>query len=164
MLGDEFAEFIDTDLEDKIAAGPPAQQQLTAGVQLALPPPAAAAAAAAADPPPFGQLEHAAHPVPHAVFNDEDDAPRPLQMQLGQRPNGQGQRQRRLDAEAANWPYWDPGQPLPPAPLVRDAIPAENLRGQRHDEYQQRQAEEEEQLEIYDQRANRCDPATAQNA
>jgi hypothetical protein len=30
MLGDEFAEFIDTDLEEEIEAGPPAQQQLPA--------------------------------------------------------------------------------------------------------------------------------------
>jgi hypothetical protein len=122
MLCDEFAEFINADLEDKIDAGSPAQQQLPAGVRQALLLPAAAFAAAAADPLPFGQLEHAAHPVPHADFNDKDDAPRATQMQLGQRPNGQGRRQRRLDAEAAIGPYWDPGQPLPPAPLVRDAI------------------------------------------
>jgi hypothetical protein len=38
MLGNEFAEFIDTDLEDEIAAGPPAQQQLPAGVHQAPPP------------------------------------------------------------------------------------------------------------------------------
>jgi hypothetical protein len=120
MLGDELSEFIDTDLDDKIHAGPPAQQQLLAGVQRAPPPPAAAVAAA--DLPPFGQLEHAAHPVPHAVFNDEDDAPRVPQMRLGgQRPNGQGRRQRRSDAEAANGPYWDNGQPVLPAPLVRDS-------------------------------------------
>jgi hypothetical protein len=75
MLGDKFAEFIDTDLEEEINAGPPAQQQLPAGVRQAPPPAAAGAAAAAADPPPFGQLEHAAHPVPLAVFNDEEDAP-----------------------------------------------------------------------------------------
>jgi hypothetical protein len=75
-LGEEFAKFIDTDLEDEINAGPPAQPQLPASVQQAPPPPAAAAAAAAADPPPFGQLEPAAHPVPHAVFNNEEDAPR----------------------------------------------------------------------------------------
>jgi hypothetical protein len=53
MLGDKFAEFIDSDLDEEIDAGPPAQQQLPAGVR-----------------PPFGQLEHAAHPVPPAVFND----------------------------------------------------------------------------------------------
>jgi hypothetical protein len=75
MLGNEFAELIDMDLEEEIAAGLPAQQQLPAGVQQAPPPAAAGAAAAAADPPPFGQLEHAAHPVPQAVFNDEEDAP-----------------------------------------------------------------------------------------
>jgi hypothetical protein len=163
MLGNEFAKFIDTDLEEEIAAGPLAQQQLPAGLQQALPPPAAAAAAAAADPPPFGQLEHAAHPVPHAVFNDEEDAPRAPQMRLGQRPTGQGQRQRRFDAEAANGPYWDPGQPLPPAPLVRDAIPAEKLRGQRSDEYQRRRAVEEKQLVNYNQLANRRDQAAARN-
>jgi hypothetical protein len=33
MLGDEFAEFIDTDLEEEIAARPPAQQQLPASVR-----------------------------------------------------------------------------------------------------------------------------------
>jgi hypothetical protein len=164
MLCDEFAEFINADLEDKIDAGSPAQQQLPAGVRQALLLPAAAFAAAAADPLPFGQLEHAAHPVPHADFNDKDDAPRATQMQLGQRPNGQGRRQRRLDAEAAIGPYWDPGQPLPPAPLVRDAICAENLRGQRRDKYQRQPAVEEEQLEIHDQHANRRDRAAAQNA
>jgi hypothetical protein len=104
MLVDEFAEFIDTDLEESINAGPPAQQQLTVGVQQAPPPAAAGAAAAAADPPPIGQLEHAAHPVPHAIFNDEEDAPRAPQMRLGQRPTGRGQRQRRLDPEEANGP------------------------------------------------------------
>jgi hypothetical protein len=72
MLGDEFLEFIDTDLEEEIAAGPPAQQQWPAGAQQAPTPAAAGAAAVAADPPPFGQLEHA---VPHAVFNDKEDAP-----------------------------------------------------------------------------------------
>jgi hypothetical protein len=154
MLGDKFAEFIETDLEEEIAAGPPAQQQLPAGVQQAQLP---AAAAAAADPPPFGQLEHAAHPVPHAVFNNEENAPRAPQMRLGQRPTSQGQRQRRLDAEAANGPYWNPGQPLPPAPLVRDAIPAENVRRQRSNEYQRRRAVEEEQLVNYNQLANRRD-------
>jgi hypothetical protein len=56
MLGDEFAEFIDTDLEEEINAGPPAQQQLPAGVPQAPPPAAAGAAAAAADPPPFFNL------------------------------------------------------------------------------------------------------------
>jgi hypothetical protein len=79
-LSNEFAEFIDTDLDEEIDTGPPAQLQLPAVQQQALPP----AAAAAADPPPFGQLEHAAHPVPHAVFNDEEDAPRAPQMRLGQ--------------------------------------------------------------------------------
>jgi hypothetical protein len=157
MLGDEFAEFIDTDLEEEIDAGPLAQQQLPAGVQQAPPPAAANAAPAAADPPPFGQLEHAAHPVPHAFFDDEEDAPRAPQMRLGQRPTGQGRRQRRLDAEAANGPYWNPGQPLPPAPLVRDAIPAENLRGQRRDKYQRRRAVEEVQLVNYNQLANQRD-------
>jgi hypothetical protein len=76
MLGNEFAEFIDEDLEDKIDAGPPAAQQVPAGAQQAPPLPAAAAA----DLPPFGQLEHAAHPVPPAVFNDKEDAPRAPQM------------------------------------------------------------------------------------
>jgi hypothetical protein len=85
-------------------------------------------------------------------------------MWLGQRPTGQGQRQRRLDAEAANGPYWDPGQPLPPAPLVRDAIPAENLLGQRRNGYQRRRAVEEEQLVNYNQLANRRDRAAARNA
>jgi hypothetical protein len=107
MLGDEFAEFIDTDLEEEIAAGPPAQQQWPAGARQAPTPAAASAAAVAADPPPFGQLEHAAHPVPHPVFNDEDDAPCAPQMRLSQRPAGRGQRQRRMDAEAANGQYWD---------------------------------------------------------
>jgi hypothetical protein len=129
MLGEKFAQSIDTDLKEEIDTGPPAQQQLTAGVQQAPPPAAAAAAAAAADPPPFGQLEHAAHPVPRAVFNDEEDAPRAPQMRLGQRPTGQGLRQRRLNAEAANEPYWNAGQPLPPALLVRDAIPTKNCAG-----------------------------------
>jgi hypothetical protein len=32
MLGDEFAKFIDTDLEEEIDADPLAQQQLRAGV------------------------------------------------------------------------------------------------------------------------------------
>jgi hypothetical protein len=130
MLGYEFAEFIDTDLEEEIAAGLPAQQQWPAGARQALPPAAAGAAAAAADPPPFGQLEHAAHPVPHAVFNDEEDAPCAPQMRLGQRPAGQGRRQRRMDAEATNGQYWDLRQPLPPAKLVLDAVAAENLHGQ----------------------------------
>jgi hypothetical protein len=85
-------------------------------------------------------------------------------MRFGQRPTGQGQRQRRLDAEAANGPYWDPRQPLPPVPLVRDAIPAENLPGQRRDEYQRRQAVEEEQLVNYNQLAIRHDRAAARNA
>jgi hypothetical protein len=118
MLGDEFAEFIDTDFEEEIATGPPAPQQWPAGARQAPPPAVAGAAAAAADPPPFGQLEPAAHPVPQAVFNDEEDAPCAPQMRLGQRPAGQGRRQRRMDAKAANGQYWDPRQPLPPAPLV----------------------------------------------
>jgi hypothetical protein len=33
MLGDEFANFIDMDLEEEIADGPPAQQQLPAELQ-----------------------------------------------------------------------------------------------------------------------------------
>jgi hypothetical protein len=70
MLGDEFAEFIDSNLDEEIDAGPPAQQQWPAGAPL-IP---QGAVAAAADPPPFGQLEHAAHPVPPLVFNDEDAA------------------------------------------------------------------------------------------
>jgi hypothetical protein len=134
MLGDEFAEFIDSDLDEEINAGPPAQQQWPAGVRQAPPQAAAGAAAAAADPPPFGQLEHAAHPVPHAVFNAEEDAPCAPQMRLGQRQAGRGRRQRRMDAEAANGQYWDLRQPLPPAPLVRDALAAENLHGQRREE------------------------------
>jgi hypothetical protein len=88
MLGDEFAEFIDTDLEEEIDAGPPARQQLPGSIQQALPPAAAGAAAAAADPPPFGHYEHAAHPVPQAVFNNEEDAPFAPKMRLGQRPDG----------------------------------------------------------------------------
>jgi hypothetical protein len=38
MLGNEFTEFIDEDLKDKIDAGPPAPQQLPAGAQQAPPP------------------------------------------------------------------------------------------------------------------------------
>jgi hypothetical protein len=90
MLGDEFAKFIDSNLEEEIDAGPPAQHQRTAGARQAPPPAAAGAAAAAPDPPPFGQLEHAAHPVPHAVFNDGDDAPCAPQMRPGQRQAGRG--------------------------------------------------------------------------
>jgi hypothetical protein len=135
MLGDEFAEFIDSDLDEEIDAGPPAQQQWPAGAQQAPPPAAAGAAAAAADSLPFGQLEHVAHPVPHAVFNNEEDAPYVPQMRLGRKQAGRGQRQRRMDAKAANGQYWDLGQPLPPAPLVRDALAAENLHGQRRKEY-----------------------------
>jgi hypothetical protein len=37
-----------------------------------------------------------------------------------------------MDAKGANGPYWDPRQPLPPAPLVRDAILAENLRSKKN--------------------------------
>jgi hypothetical protein len=107
MLGDEFAEFIDSNLDEEIDAGPPAQQQWPAGARQAPPPAAAGAAAAAADPPPFGQLEHAAHPVPPAVFKNEEDAPYAPQMRLGQRQAGRGQRQIRMDAEAANGQYWD---------------------------------------------------------
>jgi hypothetical protein len=143
MLGDKFAEFIDSNLDEEINAGPPAQQQLQAGVGQAPPP---GAAAAAADPPPFGQLEHAAHPVPPAVFNDKDDTAYAPQMRLGQRQAGRGRRQRRMEAKAANGHYWDIGQPLPPAPLVRDAIAAESLRGQRREEYERRRAIEEGQL------------------
>jgi hypothetical protein len=84
MLGNKFAEFIDEDLEDQIDAGPPAAQHVPAGSQQGPPLPAAAAAAAAADPTHFGQLEHAAHPVPPAVFNDKEDEPRAPQMRLGQ--------------------------------------------------------------------------------
>jgi hypothetical protein len=140
MLGNEFAEFIDTNWEEEIAAGPPAQQKWPAGARQAPPPAAAGAATAAADPPPFGQVEHAAHPVPHAVFNDKKDAPCAPQMRLGQRPAGRRQRQRRMDAKAANRQNWDLRQPLPLAPLVRDAVAAENLHGQRRKEYEQRQA------------------------
>jgi hypothetical protein len=149
ILGDEFAEFIDSDLDEEIDAGPLAQQQLLAGVQQAPPP---GAAAAAADPPPYGQLEHAAHPVPPAVFNNEDDAAYAPQMRLGLRQAGRGQRQRRMDAEAANGHYWDLGQPLPPAPLVHDAVAAENIRGQRQEEYERRRAVEKGQLGNYNQR------------
>jgi hypothetical protein len=156
MLGDEFAK--------EIAAGPPAQQQWPAGAQQAPPPAAAGAAAAAADPPPFGQLEHAAHPVPHAVFNDKEEAPCAPQMRLGQRPAGRGQRQRRMDAEAANGQYWDLRQPLPPAPLVRDAVATENFHGQRREEYEGRRAVKEGQLVNYNQAADRRDRAAAQNA
>jgi hypothetical protein len=164
MLGDEFAEFIDTDLEEEIDDRPPAQQQLPAGVQQAPPPATAGAAAAAADPPPFGQLEHAAHPVPQAVFNDEEDAPFAPQMWHGQRPAGRGRRQRRNDAEAANGQSWDQRQPLPPARLVRDAIPAENLRGQRCNKYQRCWAVEEGELVHYNQVADRHDRAAARSA
>jgi hypothetical protein len=164
MLGDEFAEFIDTDLEEEIDAGPPAQQQWPAGARQAPPPAAAGAAAAAADPPPFGQLEHAAHPVPHAVFNDKDDAPCAPQMGLGQKQAGHGRRQRRMDAKAAKGQYWDLRQPLPPAPLVRNALAAENLHVQRREEYEHRRAVEEGQLVNYNQAANRGDRASARNA
>jgi hypothetical protein len=161
MLGDEFAEFIDSDLDEEIDAGPPAQQHLTAGVHQATPP---GAAAAPADPPPFGELEHAAHPVPPAVFNNEDDAAYAPQMRLGQRQACRGQRQRRMDAEAANGHYWDLGQPLPPAPLVPDTVAAENLRGQRREEYVRRRAVKEGQLVNYNQAANRQDRAAARDA
>jgi hypothetical protein len=69
-----------------------------------------------------------------------------------------------MDAEAANGLYWRPGQPLPPDPLVRAAIPAENLCGQRRDEYQGQRVREEEHLKIHDQQANRHDQAEARNA
>jgi hypothetical protein len=159
MLGHKFAEFIDSDLDEEIDAGPPAQQQWPAGA----PPIPQGAVAAATDPPPFGQLEHAAHPVPPAVFNDEDAAHGP-QMRLGQRPAGRGRRQWRLDAEAANGQYWDLGQPLPQAPLVRDAVAAENLRGQRREEYKRQRAVEEGQLVQHNQAANRRDCAAAREA
>jgi hypothetical protein len=159
MLGDEFAEFIDSDLDEEIDAGPPAQQQRLAGA----PPIPQGAVAAAGDPPPFGQLEHAAHPVLPSVFNDEDAAHVP-QMRLGHRQAGRGRRQRRLDAKGANGQYWDLGQPLPPAPPVRDAVAAENLRGQRRDEYERRRAVEEGQLVQHNQAANRRDRAAAREA
>jgi hypothetical protein len=164
MLGDEFAEFIDSDLDEEIDAGPPAQHQWPAGAQQAPPPAAAGAAAADADPLLFGQLEHAAHPVPPAVFNNEEDAPYAPQMRLGQRQAGRGRRQRRMDAEAANGQYWDLGQPLPPAPLVREALAAENLHGQRREEYERRRAVKEGQLVNYNQAVNRRDRAAARNA
>jgi hypothetical protein len=85
-------------------------------------------------------------------------------MRLGERPAGLGRRQRRMDAEAANGPYWDPRQPLPPAPLVRDAIPAENLRGQRREEYHQCRAVKEGELVHYNQLADRRDRAAARKA
>jgi hypothetical protein len=88
MLGNKFAEFIDTDLEEEIDAGPPAQQQLPAGIPQALPPAAAGAAAAAADPPPFGAVGTCSATGAPPVFNDKEDAPRAPQMQLGQRPAG----------------------------------------------------------------------------
>jgi hypothetical protein len=163
MLGNEFAEFLDDDLADEIDACPPAAQQLPASAQQAPPLPAAAAAAAAADPPPFEHLEHAAHPVTPAVSDNKEDAAPAPQMPIGQRPYGQRQRQKRMDAEAANGPYWLPGQPLPPAPLVRDAIPTENLSGQRGNEYQRQRVREVEQLQIHDQRANRRDRAATRN-
>jgi hypothetical protein len=68
------------------------------------------------------------------------------------------------DNKAANGHYWDLGQPLPPAPLVRDAVAAENLRGQRREEYEQRRAVEEGQLVNYNQAANRRDRAAAREA
>jgi hypothetical protein len=158
MLGKEFAEFIDSDLDEEIAAGPPAQQHLPAGVHQAPPP---GAAAAADDPTPFGQFEHEAHRVQPAVFNIEDDAAYAPQMRLGQRQAGQGRRQRRMDAEAVNGHYWDLGQPLPPAPLVSDAVAAENLCGQRQEEYERRRAVEVGQLVNYNQAANRRDLSAA---
>jgi hypothetical protein len=161
MLGNEFAEFIDSDLDEEIDAGPPAEQHLPAGVRQAPPP---GAAASAADPPPFGQLEHAAHPVSPAVFDIKHDAAYAPQMRLGQRQACRGQRQRRMDAEAANGQKWDLGQPLPPVPLVRDAVGAENLCGQRREEYERRRAVEEGQLVNYNQAANRRDSAAAHDA
>jgi hypothetical protein len=85
-------------------------------------------------------------------------------MRLGQRQAGRGRRQRRMDAEAANGHNWDLGQPLPPAPLVRDAVAAENLRGQRREEYKRRRAVEEGQLVNYNQAANRRHRAAACDA
>jgi hypothetical protein len=85
-------------------------------------------------------------------------------MRLGQRQAGRGRRQRRMDAEAANGQYWDLRQPLPPAPLVRDALAAENLHGQRREEYERRRAIEEGQLVNYNQADNRRDRAAARNA
>jgi hypothetical protein len=49
------------------------------------------------------------------------------------------------------------GQPLPPAPLVRDAVPVENLRGQRLDEYQRHRAVKEGELVYNNQLADRRD-------
>jgi hypothetical protein len=69
-----------------------------------------------------------------------------------------------LDAEAADGQYWDLGQPLPPAPLVRDAVAAGNLRGQRREEYERRRAVEEGQLVQHNQAANRRDRAAAREA
>jgi hypothetical protein len=69
-----------------------------------------------------------------------------------------------MDAEAANGQFWDLGQPLPPAPLVRDAVDAENLRGQRREEYERQRAVEEGQLVNYNQAANRRDRAAAREA
>jgi hypothetical protein len=66
-----------------------------------------------------------------------------------------------MDAEAANGHYWDLGQPLPPAPLVRDAVAAENIHGQRREEYERRRAVKEGQLVNYKQAANRRDRAAA---
>jgi hypothetical protein len=50
------------------------------------------------------------------------------------------------------------------APLVRDALAAENLHGQRREEYEQRRAVKEGQLVNYNQAANRRDRAAARNA
>jgi hypothetical protein len=69
-----------------------------------------------------------------------------------------------MDAKAANGQYWDLQQPLPPAPLVRDAVAAENLHGQRREEYERRRAVEEGQLVNYNQAADRRDRAAARNA
>jgi hypothetical protein len=69
-----------------------------------------------------------------------------------------------MDAKAANGQYWDLRQPLPPAPLVDDAVAAENLHGQRHEEYERRRAVKEGQLVNYNQAADRRDRAAARNA
>jgi hypothetical protein len=69
-----------------------------------------------------------------------------------------------MDAEAANGHYWVLGQLPPLAPLVCDAVAAENLRGQRREEYERRRAVKEGQLVNYNQAANRQDRAVARDA
>jgi hypothetical protein len=56
------------------------------------------------------------------------------------------------------------GSLFPPSPLVRAAVAAENLCGQRWEEYERRRAFEEGQLVNYNQAANRQDRAAAREA